>query len=123
MKEFGSMEDWATMISEMHKRGIKLLMDLVINHTSDEHAWFQKSREKKTDNPYRDFYYWRPRKLYKQALIHRFQQKTAKSQTTGQVFSVALFGNTTIQLANTISTYFQKNNLISIGKIRMCEMN
>jgi oligo-1,6-glucosidase len=60
MKEFGSMEDWERMISEMHKRGIKLLMDLVINHTSDEHEWFQKSRMTKENNPYRDYYIWKP---------------------------------------------------------------
>jgi len=60
MQEFGTMEDWEEMISEMHKRGIKLLMDLVINHTSDEHEWFQKSKESKENNPYRDYYIWKP---------------------------------------------------------------
>lgn len=58
MKEFGSMEDYDRMLSEAHKRGIKIMMDLVVNHTSDEHAWFVESRKDK-DNPYRDYYIWR----------------------------------------------------------------
>ena len=44
MWEFGTMADWERMLEEIHKRDMKLLMDLVINHTSDEHEWFQKSR-------------------------------------------------------------------------------
>ena len=61
MDSFGTMEDWENMLKEMHARGIKLIMDLVINHTSDEHAWFIESRQSK-DNDYRDFYIWRPGK-------------------------------------------------------------
>jgi oligo-1,6-glucosidase len=57
MKEFGTMEDFDCMLEEMHKRGLKLMMDLVVNHTSDEHEWFQQSRSSK-DNPYRDYYIW-----------------------------------------------------------------
>ncbi|WP_108671844.1 glycoside hydrolase family 13 protein [Peribacillus acanthi] len=59
MDEFGTMEDWEEMLAGMHERGIKLMMDLVVNHTSDEHAWFIESRKSK-DNPYRDYYIWRP---------------------------------------------------------------
>jgi len=55
--EYGTLEDWKEMISEMHKRGIKLIMDFVPNHTSSDHPWFKESRKSK-DNPYRDFYYW-----------------------------------------------------------------
>lgn len=64
MPEFGTMSDWEEMVEEMHKRGIKLVMDLVLNHTSDEHEWFVKSRASKdrTTNPYRDYYIWRPAK-------------------------------------------------------------
>ncbi len=58
MDEFGTLDDWQEMIDGMHKRGIKLVMDLVVNHTSDEHAWFKQSRSSK-DNPYRDYYVWR----------------------------------------------------------------
>ena len=58
MDEFGTLEDWKEMIEGMHARGIKLIMDLVVNHTSDEHYWFQESKKSK-DNPYRDYYVWR----------------------------------------------------------------
>jgi oligo-1,6-glucosidase len=61
MGEFGALSDWEELLAEMHKRGIRLVMDLVVNHTSDEHPWFQESRKSK-DNPYRDFYIWRPGK-------------------------------------------------------------
>lgn len=58
MDEFGTMEDFDKLLDEAHKRGIKIIMDLVVNHTSDEHIWFIESRKSK-DNPYRDFYIWR----------------------------------------------------------------
>lgn len=58
MDEFGSMEDFDEMLSEAHKRGIRIVMDLVVNHTSDEHKWFVESRKSK-ENPYRDYYIWR----------------------------------------------------------------
>ena len=55
---YGSMDDFRRMLSEMHSRGIRLLMDLVVNHTSDEHMWFTESKKGK-DNPYRDYYIWK----------------------------------------------------------------
>lgn len=58
MDEFGTMEDWEEMLDGMHRRGIRLVMDLVVNHSSDEHSWFTESRKAK-DNPYRDYYIWR----------------------------------------------------------------
>ena len=58
MDEFGTMNDWEELLEKLHQRGIKLIMDLVVNHTSDEHAWFLESRSSK-DNPYRDYYIWR----------------------------------------------------------------
>lgn len=61
MKEFGTMEDFDRMLAAAHERGIRILMDLVVNHTSDEHKWFVESR-KSQDNPYRDYYIWRPAK-------------------------------------------------------------
>lgn len=61
MTEFGTLVDWEEMLAEMHKRGIKLVMDLVVNHSSDEHPWFLEARKSK-DNPYRDYYIWRPPK-------------------------------------------------------------
>lgn len=57
MKEFGTMKDFDTLLEEAHHRGLKILMDLVVNHTSDEHAWFIESR-KGEDPFYRDFYIW-----------------------------------------------------------------
>ncbi|MFC2584350.1 MAG: alpha-glucosidase [Lachnoanaerobaculum saburreum] len=58
MTEFGTMDDFDKMLSEAHKRGIKIVMDLVVNHTSDEHPWFVESRSSK-DNPKRDYYIWK----------------------------------------------------------------
>jgi len=59
MDEFGTLGDWEEMLAGMHQRGIRLVMDLVVNHTSDEHPWFRESRRSR-DNPYRDYYIWRP---------------------------------------------------------------
>lgn len=58
MEEFGTMEDFDRLLTEVHKRGMKLIADLVINHTSDEHPWFIESRSS-LDNPKRDWYIWR----------------------------------------------------------------
>lgn len=59
MKEFGSMEDFDNLLKGMHDRGIKFVMDVVVNHSSDEHEWFKQSRSSR-DNPYRDYYHWWP---------------------------------------------------------------
>lgn len=58
MSDFGTMEDFDEMFETAHKHGIKILMDLVANHTSDEHPWFKESRSSK-DSPYRDYYIWK----------------------------------------------------------------
>lgn len=58
MDEFGTMEDMDNLLKEANERGIKILMDLVVNHTSDEHKWFIEARKSK-DNEYRDYYIWR----------------------------------------------------------------
>lgn len=55
---YGTMEDFEELLHETHKRGMKLIMDLVINHTSTEHQWFKEASSSK-DNPYRDFYIWK----------------------------------------------------------------
>jgi oligo-1,6-glucosidase len=57
MKDFGTMADFDTLLTGMHKRNIRLVMDLVVNHTSDEHPWFQQSRSARS-NPYRNYYHW-----------------------------------------------------------------
>lgn len=59
MDEFGTMEDFDLLLDEVHKRGMKLIIDLVVNHTSDEHEWFIESRSSK-NNPKRDWYVWKP---------------------------------------------------------------
>ncbi len=56
---FGSLAEFDALLGEVHRRGMKLIMDLVVNHTSDEHPWFIESRSS-TDNPKRDWYWWRP---------------------------------------------------------------
>lgn len=58
MDEFGTMADFDRLLDQAHERDIKIVMDLVVNHSSDEHAWFAESRKSK-DNPYRDYYIWR----------------------------------------------------------------
>ncbi|MCL6572360.1 MAG: alpha,alpha-phosphotrehalase [Bacillus sp. (in: Bacteria)] len=57
-EEYGTMEDFDMLLAEAHKRGIKIIMDIVINHTSTEHGWFKQARSSK-DNPYRDYYIWK----------------------------------------------------------------
>ncbi|MFD2670909.1 glycoside hydrolase family 13 protein [Marinicrinis sediminis] len=59
MEDFGTMADWEQLLAQMHQRGMKLIMDLVVNHTSDEHPWFVEARASK-DSLYRDYYVWRP---------------------------------------------------------------
>ncbi|SOD93199.1 glycoside hydrolase family 13 protein [Spirosoma fluviale] len=62
MPEFGTMADFDNLLAGVHQRGMRLILDLVVNHSSDEHRWFQESRKSK-DNPYRDYYIWRKPKL------------------------------------------------------------
>lgn len=57
MKDFGTMADFDLLLKGLHERGIKLVMDLVVNHSSDEHEWFKQSRSTR-DNPYRNYYHW-----------------------------------------------------------------
>lgn len=59
MKDFGTMQDFDLLLKGMHDRGIKLIMDLVVNHSSDEHEWFKQARSSR-DNKYRNYYYWWP---------------------------------------------------------------
>jgi oligo-1,6-glucosidase len=57
MKDFGTMEDFDALLKGMHERGIKLVMDLVVNHSSDEHKWFKEAKSSRS-NPYRNYYHW-----------------------------------------------------------------
>ena len=58
MAEFGTMSDFDALLEKAHSLGLKIVMDLVVNHSSDEHRWFVESRSSR-DNPYRDYYFWR----------------------------------------------------------------
>ena len=71
MREFGTMADFDELLQAMHARGLKLVLDLVVNHTSDEHAWFKQSRSSR-DNPYRNYYHWWPAEQGKPAARYSF---------------------------------------------------
>lgn len=58
LKEFGTMQDFEELLKQAHDRGLRVIMDLVVNHTSDEHQWFAESRKSK-ENPHREYYIWR----------------------------------------------------------------
>src|ERR1700748_2383843 len=57
--EYGTMQDLERLIGQLHERKIRLIMDMVVNHTSDQHAWFRQARSSR-DNPYYSFYHWWP---------------------------------------------------------------
>jgi oligo-1,6-glucosidase len=71
MKEFGTMEDFDNLLKGMHERGLKLVMDLVVNHCSSEHEWFKQARSSRT-NPYRDYFHWWPAEKGKPAKRYSF---------------------------------------------------
>ena len=85
---YGGMEAFQKVLQGAHDRGMKVIMDLVVNHTSDEHEWFQKSRQR--IDPYTDYYIWRP--------------AMASSPTTGTLTLKARLGPSTRFAANTICT-------------------
>ena len=101
MQEFGTMEDFDRMLSEMHKRGIRLVMDLVVNHTSDEHRWFleaKRAANRKT--------------IHTAIIISGVMQKREKSQTTGEAASPVPHGNTIRRQRCIICICSQQNSLI-----------
>ncbi len=71
MKDFGTMQDFDNMLKAMHARGLKLVMDLVVNHSSDEHKWFKESKSSR-NSPYRDYYHWWPAEKGKPAKRESF---------------------------------------------------
>lgn len=97
--EFGTMADMQQLIAEAKARDIRIIMDLVVNHTSDEHAWFVEAKKGK-DNPYRDYYIWRQLK------------KTDLRRMTKALCSVVLRGNSMKRPANTTSICSLRSNLI-----------
>jgi alpha-glucosidase len=103
MADFVTMADFDLLLAETHKRGMKLILDLVINHTSDEHPWFIESRSSK-ENPKRDWYIWR-------------DGKCGNEPNNWE----SIFGGSAWEYdekTGSITCIFsQKNSLISIGKI------
>ena len=105
MTEFGTMEDFDRMLGRAHELGIKIMMDLVVNHTSDEHKWFVEGR-KSVDNPYRDYYFWRK------------ESRTEASRITGDHALAVQHGNTMSRQICIFFIFFQQNSRILTGIIR-----
>ncbi len=80
MEEFGTMADFDELLEGLHNRGIKLVMDLVVNHSSDEHRWFQESRSAR-NNSYRNFYHWWPAEKGEPPYRRSFFDVTGKAWT------------------------------------------
>ena len=97
MTEFGTMADFDRLLKAVHERGMKIMMDLVVNHSSDEHPWFEESRSSR-DNPKRDYYIWK--------------EKIIKNQTIGKVYSKDQHGNMMKEPMNIIYIYSAGNNRI-----------
>ncbi len=112
MKEFGTMEDFDRMLDRAHELGLKIVMDLVVNHTSDEHAWFVESRKSK-DNPYRDYYIWRDGKNGKERT-----GRTERSRTTGDPASAEAPGSMMRPRDSITCTSSPRSSRISTGTTR-----
>lgn len=101
---FGTLEDMDELLAEAHKRGLKIVMDLVVNHTSDEHAWFQASRDK--DDPHADWYWWRPAKPGHEP------GTPVPSRISGVPISVVPLGSTIRSAASISSTSIPRSSRI-----------
>ncbi len=99
MDEFGTMDDFDKLLTEAHSMDLKVIIDLVVNHTSDEHNWFEQSRQS-VDNPYRDYYIWRE------------GNKGNPPNNWESFFLEALHGSLMRKQVCTIFICFLKNNLI-----------
>ena len=108
MKEFGDMADFDTLLAGIKQRHMRLIIDLVVNHTSDEHKWFVESRSSKT-NPYRDFYIWRPG--------HTAPDGTRTPPTTIPRTSPAPRGRSTRRPTSTTFTTSPPSSPTSTGRI------
>ena len=97
--DYGNLQVFRQVLDGAHARGMKVFMDLVVNHTSDEHRWFLESRKSK-DNPYHDYYYWRKARA------------AACRRTTGRASSRAAPGSMTPLLTSTICTSSPKSSRI-----------
>lgn len=131
---YGTVEDVNKLAKELHQREIKLVMDLVVNHTSDQHPWFEEAISS-TTNSRRDWYIWRKPKIgedgkpqppnnwvsyfggtYACILGLHARKEKAENRYSHQV----VLGNTTKNPANIISISLPKNSLISTGKTSRC---
>ena len=84
MREFGTMEDFDRLLKEIHKREMRLVLDLVVNHTSDEHPWFEEAR-KSRHNPYYNYYHWWPAEKGEPPLrLSYFERKATLGCITSQ---------------------------------------
>ncbi len=95
MKEFGTMNDFDNLLKAMHDRGLKLVMDLVVNHSSSEHEWFKQSRSSR-DNPYRNYYHWWPAEKGKPAKRYSFfdvNNNAWKFDSSTNAFSLHYFAD------------------------------
>ena len=103
---FGTLEELRELTDGLHARGMKLVMDLVVNHTSDEHPWFIESRSSK-DNPKRDWYWWRPPR---DARRRGLPAARPRSRTTGARRSPGPRGSSTRSPGSTTSTSFRRSS-------------
>lgn len=100
---YGTLEDFDELVAQAHQRGIRLILDMVFNHTSTQHAWFQEAQD--PTSPYRNFYIWR-------------DGEPDVPQTTGVPNSAAARGAGTARAASTICTFLRRSRPISTGKTR-----
>ena len=103
--EFGTMEDFDELLRQAHARGIRIIMDLVVNHPSTEHAWFKESRADK-DNPKRDFYVW--------------GRLRAARRTASEASSPEAHGRRTKRPESIICTCLPKSRQTSTGTMSRC---
>jgi len=88
--DYGTLDDFKVLVRSVHERNMRIIMDFIPNHTSDQHDWFKKSREKKEDNPYRDWYVWSkdPNKYHNARIIFLDTEKSnwALDEKTGEYY-------------------------------------
>lgn len=99
MTDFGTMADFDALLADVHAHGLKLIMDLVVNHSSDQHPWFIESRSSR-DNPKSDYYIWKD------------LPRTAVPPTTGAAASAARRGSTTRKPVSITCTFLLKDSPI-----------